>query len=107
MSSPYNHTGALLDTLTRIETVLANGRHHHADSAARLSLQRLWICAGEAVHRYCAGFDIGDGIEPWSEVRKLRDYLAHHLPDEIDDGRLWAETTTWINDHLAGLRNMR
>lgn len=105
MSSPSSDLGPLLDILTRIETLLAVGEdHYRADLTARLSLQRLWICAGEAAHRHCAAAGIDEGVEPWSEVRRLRDYLAHHLLDEVDDARLWAETTAWIADHLAALR---
>lgn len=86
MSSPDGRLAALLDTLTRIETLLADGQaHYRSDPIARLSLQRLWICAGEAAHRHCAARGIDEGVEPWSQMRRLRDYLAHHLIDEIDD----------------------
>jgi uncharacterized protein with HEPN domain len=108
VSNPSSHFVALLDTLTHIDTVVTLGEVRYlSDPAARLSLQRLWICAGEAAHRHCAAAGIDDGVEPWSEVRRLRDYLAHHLLDEIDDARLWAETTAWIDDHRAALRSSR
>lgn len=108
MSSPNSHRAALLDTVTRIETLLADGEaRYRCDPITRLGLQRVWICAGEAAHRHCAARGLDDGVEPWSQVRRLRDYLAHHLIDEIDDARLWAETAAWINDDLLALRHTR
>jgi hypothetical protein len=74
VSGPGTHAGALLDILTRIEELLADGEgRYRVEPPTRLSLQRLWICAGEAAQRYGAASGIDDGIEPWAEVRRLRE----------------------------------
>lgn len=106
MTRPSGHLASLFDALTEIEVLLDGGRvAYDAELTVRLSLQRLWIIAGEAARRYCQVEGLDDGVEPWSDIRRLRDYLAHHLLEEIDGGRLWVETTTWIDEHLQALRS--
>jgi uncharacterized protein with HEPN domain len=108
LSEPRSELVSLVAILDQIATVEGLGRHRYdSDTGARLALQRLWIAAGEATRRYCDAEGIDDGMEPWTELCQLRDYLAHHLPDEIDDGRLWAETSAWTAARPDPLRSHR
>jgi uncharacterized protein with HEPN domain len=99
------HLASLLAALNQIERLSQQGKtRYDASLEIRLALQRLWIGAGEAARRHCRAAGIDDGIEPWSEIRRLRDYLAHHVVEEIDDTRLFIETVTWTGAYLDRLK---
>jgi len=99
---------SLLAALDQIGGALAQGRPRYNTSwEVRLALQRLWIGAGEAARRHCRAEALDDGVEPWSEIRRLRDYLAHHVVEEIDDARLFTESATWIDKYLDELKTPR
>ncbi|MGH9063006.1 MAG: HepT-like ribonuclease domain-containing protein [Acidimicrobiales bacterium] len=68
---------------------LGKGRFD-ADDTMRLALQRAWIALGEAARRYCEAEDVSRGSEPWSDMARLRDKLAHLLLDEVVPDLLWA-----------------
>lgn len=60
-------------------------------------MQRLWITAGNYAEAYRVAADIPTGVEPWSELYGYRSILAHMLPEEISDNRVWYETVEGID----------
>ncbi|QBI18325.1 hypothetical protein ER308_01220 [Egibacter rhizosphaerae] len=62
------------------------------DPACQLAVERLWILAGETSERYRRDAGIPRGVEPWRELRRYRNLLAHQEPAERDPGRVWTET---------------
>jgi uncharacterized protein with HEPN domain len=60
----------------------------------------LWIFAGDPADAYCEASGIPAGVEPWSELIAERNVLAHHLPDEINDERVWFDSS----GDISGLR---
>lgn len=58
----------------------------------RLALQKLWINVGNLAEQYrsCAG--LPEGAEPWTELYVYRCVLAHALPTELDEARVWHES---------------
>lgn len=74
------------------------------DMRTRLAIERLWITAGNVAeaHRITAGFDVG--TEPWTELYRLRNLLAHALPRDLSSDRLWVETVADLPRLLAEVR---
>lgn len=83
----------LLDTLETLSSLAELGREHYdADLLVRLAIQRLWITAGNYAEAYRAATGAEPGAQPWSELYGYRSVLAHMLPEEINDDRVWFET---------------
>lgn len=83
----------LLRTLEQISDLAGHGRDRYdADVLVRLAIQRLWITAGNYAEalRVASGAELG--AQPWSELYGYRSVLAHMLPEEISDDRVWFET---------------
>lgn len=79
--------------LSRIEALVALGRDRFdTDELVRLSIERLWIYAGNLALAHCDDENIPDGVNPWSEMIALRNVYAHYLPDQINPARVWADT---------------
>ena len=86
---------ALRDALDRLDRLVKSGKdRYEAEETARLAVQRLWIAAGECARRYGVAASIDAGAEPWSTLWGYRNFLAHRLPSEVGDNRVWAETLT-------------
>jgi hypothetical protein len=84
VSEGEDDLAALADTLDHLARLLEAGRDNYdTNQATRLALQRLWIAAGECARRYCNTTGIDVGAEPWSSLWAYRNFLAHHLPAEI------------------------
>jgi uncharacterized protein with HEPN domain len=65
-----------------------------ADELLRLAIERLWITAGNLAeaHRIATGVDAG--ADPWAELHRFRSLLAHALPGDLSDERVWYESVT-------------
>jgi uncharacterized protein with HEPN domain len=65
-----------------------------ADELLRLAIERLWITAGNLAeaHRIATGADTG--ADPWAELHRFRSLLAHALPGDLSDERVWYESVT-------------
>lgn len=77
------------------------------DLRTRLGVERLWITAGNVAesHRVNAGLDAG--AEPWAELYRFRNLLAHALPGDLSADRIWAETVTDLPRLLGAVRANR
>lgn len=95
---------ALVRTLDRIAELAALGKERwDADELLRLAIQRLWITAGNYAEEYrkAAGIDLG--VNPWAELYDYRCILAHHLPEELSEERVWHDTLNDVDrlrDHV-------
>lgn len=92
----------LFRTLEHLARLAAFGRERYdADLLIRLAVQRLWITAGNYAEAYRSAAGVETGTQPWSELYGYRSVLAHMLPEEINDDRVWFETL----DGVQRLRN--
>ena len=109
MSRDAELLAGLSQTLDQIGQVLEMGRDRYArDPFIRLSLQRLWISVGNLAEQYRLAAGLADGAEPWTELYVYRGVLAHALPDELDDTRVWEESNAdlgRIRAAVAAARN--
>lgn len=84
-------------TLDHLARLAALGRDRYdADVLVRLALQRLWITAGNYAEAYRVAANVDAGVPPWSELYGYRSVLAHMLPEEISDDRVWFETVDGV-----------
>lgn len=82
-------------TLRRIaDLVPSTVADWRADELRRLAIERLWITAGNLAeaHRLTAGVEAG--ADPWAELHRFRSLLAHALPGDLSDERVWYESVT-------------
>lgn len=83
----------LLRTLEQISALAEFGRERYeADILVRLTIQRLWITAGNYAETLRTAIGAEPGAQPWSELYGYRSVLAHMLPEEINQDRVWFET---------------
>lgn len=93
-------------TLDHIAQLAALGRDRYdADVLVRLTVQRLWITAGNYAEAYRVAANIAAGAPPWSELYGYRSVLAHMLPEEVSDDRVWFETVDGVERLRAELLN--
>jgi uncharacterized protein with HEPN domain len=86
--------GQLQQVLSRIGELTAVGRQRFdEEDVIRLSIERLWVYAGNLAERHRLDLGLGVGIEPWSELYAYRNLLAHARPGQVPSQRLWQETT--------------
>lgn len=79
--------------MERLSRLAADGRvRYDTDFLLRLAIQRLWITAGNYAEAYRVAAGVEAGVAPWSELCGYRSVLAHMLPEEISDDRVWFET---------------
>jgi uncharacterized protein with HEPN domain len=84
-------------TLEQISDLAGLGRERYdRDLLVRLAIQRLWITAGNYAEAYRAAIGAETGTRPWSELYGYRSILAHMLPEEINDERVWFETVEGV-----------
>ncbi|MDP9021428.1 MAG: hypothetical protein M3N57_01745 [Actinomycetota bacterium] len=77
----------LVEVLEQISDLLPDDRDVWDDDVrTRLAVERLWITAGNVAeaHRVTAGIDAG--AEPWAELYRFRNLLAHALPRDLSSG---------------------
>lgn len=87
----------LLRTLEQISALAGLGRERYdADVLVRLAIQRLWITAGNYAEAIRLALGAEPGAGPWSELYGYRSILAHMLPEEINDDRVWFETVEGV-----------
>lgn len=80
--------------LDQIAELAAEGRDvFDGDRRQRWSIERLWIYAGNLAARHCREAGMDDGVEPWAELVRTRNFYAHYTPDQIVADRLWHDTT--------------
>jgi uncharacterized protein with HEPN domain len=79
---------------------------YDADVLVRLAVQRLWISVGNYAEVYRLATGIATGTQPWSEMYGYRSVLAHMLPEEINDDRVWFETVEGVDRLRAELGNV-
>ncbi len=89
------HLDELHATLLRITALvpasLADWQEHEI---RRLAVERLWITAGNLSETYRIAAGIGAGLDPWAELHRFRSLLAHALPGDLSDERVWYESIT-------------
>lgn len=91
----------LLRTLEHLSNLAGLGRARYDDDImVRLAIQRLWITAGNYAEALRVAAGDAKGEQPWSELYGYRSVLAHMLPEEISDDRVWFET-------VEGARRLR
>lgn len=94
----------LFRTLEHLSRLAALGRDRYdADVLLRLAIQRLWITAGNYAEACRVAGGVEAGTPPWSELHGYRSLLAHMLPEEINDDRVWIETTEGVGRLRAEL----
>jgi uncharacterized protein with HEPN domain len=83
----------LLEVLGRIDSLTATGRERFLeDDLVSLSVERLWILAGNLAEAYRMAEGLAITSEPWSELYAYRNLLAHALPGQVTPGRVWQES---------------
>lgn len=103
------------EDLDQLETVLARigelvglgRRRFDEDDLVRLSMERLWVYAGNLAERHRLDLGVGVSVEPWSELYAYRNLLAHARPGQVSGERLWQETTTDLPGLIEGIRLAR
>lgn len=91
----------LREILGALDELVGLGRERFdADRLVRWSIERLWIFAGNLADAHCDTTGVPAGIEPWSEFIAERNVLAHYLPGDINDERVWFDTAS----EISGLR---
>ena len=89
------HLDQLLATLLRIASLVPDSlAAWREDELRQLAVERLWITAGNLAdaHRLAAGIETGLG--PWAELHRFRSLLAHALPGDLSEERVWYESVT-------------
>lgn len=96
------------DALEQIEDLLfTEEQAWQQDTPRQLSVERLWVLAGNASERYRRSADISGGIDPWSALYEFRNVLAHQTPSERRPLRVWQESRSDLPDLLADVRATR
>lgn len=91
-------------TLEHLSRIAALGRDRYdGELLLRLAIQRLWITAGNYAEAYRVAAGLEAGTPPWSELYGYRSVLAHMLPEEISDDRVWFETVEGVGRLRAEL----
>lgn len=94
---PAELLAGLVRTLDDLATLAALGRpRYDSDPLVRLAVQRLWITAGNYAEAYRISVGGLVAENPWSELYGYRSVLAHALPEEINDERVWFETAEGV-----------
>lgn len=89
----------LQEVLATLDELVSLGRERYdTDPLVRWSIQRLWIFAGNRADAHCQTARVAAGLEPWSELIAERNVLAHYLPDDLNDERVWFDTASDISD---------
>lgn len=97
----------LVETLEEIRALLPAGKPAwDADRVLRLAVERLWITAGNTAEEYRRTAGIDPGVEPWAELVAYRNRLAHALPGDLSDDRIWVDTTRDLPRIVSEVRGL-
>jgi uncharacterized protein with HEPN domain len=90
-----HHLDQLLATLLRITALVPDSlATWREDELRQLAVERLWITAGNLADVYRLTADIEAGVGPWAELHRFRSLLAHALPGDLSEERVWYESVT-------------
>lgn len=96
------------DALEQIEGLLPIEQQAWQQHTVRqLSVERLWILAGNAAERYRRSAGISGGVDPWSALYEFRNVLAHQSPSERRPPRVWEESRSDLPALLGDVRAAR
>jgi uncharacterized protein with HEPN domain len=96
------------DALAQIGGLLPTEQHAwQQDTVRQLSIERLWILAGNTAERYRRRADISGGVDPWSALYEFRNVLAHQTPSERRPLRVWEEGLSDLPALLGDVRAAR
>lgn len=91
--SPDALRGALAGTLRYLAAILPEDPVvWWGNDVLRWTVERLWISAGTAAERYRRDAGVPKGVDPWREIYRHRNVLAHALPGHVGQERLWRES---------------
>lgn len=95
----------LVATLEQIRGLLPDdSAAWHADARTRLAVERLWITAGNLAEAYRITAGIETGTDPWAELYRFRNLIAHALPGDLSPQRVWAESVADLEQVLEQVR---
>jgi len=90
-----SHLEHLHATLLRIaDLVPSTLAQWQAEEVRRLAIERLWITAGNLAEADRLARGVEAGANPWAELHRFRNLLAHALPGDLSDERVWYESVT-------------
>lgn len=101
-----NEDGLLVeieDVLGQIEALLHTEQEWEQNTGRQLSVERLWILAGNAAERYRRSAGLSGGVDPY----EFRSVLAHQTPSERRPLRVWEESRSDTSHLLADVRAAR
>lgn len=89
----------LREVLSTLDELVSLGRERYdSDRLVRWPVDRLWIFGGNLADGHCDAAGVPAGLEPWSELIAERNVLAHYVPDDINDERVWFDTASDISN---------
>lgn len=95
--TPADLLKGLAAELGAIDRLVQRGREAwDADELIRLAIERRWITAGNYAERYRMAAAVPMGVDPWAELYDYRCLLAHALPEQLDDERVWLDSVSDI-----------
>lgn len=96
------------DALGQIEGLLPPEQQAwQQDPVRQLSVERLWILAGNAAELYRRSADLSGALDPWSALYGFRNILAHQTPSERRPLRVWQESRSELSALLGDVRATR
>lgn len=106
--TPADLLERLAAELEAIDLLVARGRAAwEADELLRLAIERRWITAGNYAERYRLATQLPAGTDPWAELYDYRCLLAHALPEQLDEERVWIDTTADITRLRSTVEQVR
>ena len=106
--TPADLLEGLAEELEAIDLLTARGRAAwDADELLRLAIERRWITAGNYAERYRLAAQLPPGTDPWAELYDYRCLLAHALPEQLDEERVWLDTIADITRLRSAVEQVR
>jgi len=94
--------------LEAIDLLTTRGRAAwDAEELVRLAVERRWITAGNYAERYRLAAQLPPGTDPWAELYDYRCLLAHALPEQLDEERVWLDTIADIARLRSAVEQVR
>lgn len=75
-----------------------------ADEKLRLAVERLWITAGNVADKYRRATLRPHGSQPWTDLYKYRNVLAHALPGDVSADRVWLDSHASLRPLIQAVR---
>lgn len=93
----------LVRTLREIVDLVPSARADwDSDRLLRLAVMKLWIDAGNYAEGYRREIGVPVRTDPWSALVGYRGMLAHQLPEDLSEDRLWLDMSG-ASDVLDGV----